>query len=142
LEVRRSDNAVYTEVLEDLSQQTKQIAKELEVARLEREVDRLDREWISSQDEFKVDYGDGRRGIPSGAGAVIGAAIAVIFGLVWVNAAPTGEMKLFGVMFIVAAAAAGLWGYMKAQDYETAQTDFQYRRKSLNRQIDERRRRP
>ena len=50
LSVQRSGGAAYTEALEKLDERTEQIADDVEILKLQAELDRLDREWTSGRE--------------------------------------------------------------------------------------------
>ena len=49
LEVHRSGNAAYTEVLKALQEQAEQVADDVETLKLKRDLDELDRKWIEER---------------------------------------------------------------------------------------------
>lgn len=141
LEVHRSGGAVYSEVLERVSRQTEQIAGDVEVIRLQNELERLDREWMMERERYMVRGKHGRTSVPSATGGVIAAVVAAGFGIFWTIIASSMDAPsffvLFGVFFVVVAIVMGAKTVGKAGAYENAHNAYQAERRVILQKIDE-----
>jgi hypothetical protein len=135
LEIHRSGGAAYTEVLDAIEENTERIAEDVGQIRLQNELEQLDREWMMRREQLMVTGRHGSRYVPGKVGALVGAAIAAVFGIFWTVAASSmgapGFFPLFGVVFVVVAVAGGIYGFTKAGEYEQAERDYQSRRAAL-----------
>ena len=71
LAVQRTDTATFTEAIKALDQKTTQVAADLEVVRLEKQIEMLDREWESKRATLLVGVSVGSNGEPSGIRAKV-----------------------------------------------------------------------
>ena len=81
LAVQRSGGAAYTEALEKLDERTEQIADDVEILKLQAELDRLDREWTSGRERYMLANKEGVMSVPHRSAAVIGMIISTVGGL-------------------------------------------------------------
>ena len=81
LSVQRSGGAAYTEALEKLDERTEQIADDVEILKLQAELDRLDREWTSGRERYMRTNQEGVMSVPNRSAAVIGMIISIVGGL-------------------------------------------------------------
>jgi LSD1 subclass zinc finger protein len=132
LEIHRSGNAVYSEVLDAIDQRTRAIAESVADIRRQNEVERLDREWAMRRDELLVRDKRGNASPPTAAGSVIGAAIAAVFGIGWtVFAARMGApgfFVAFGAIFVIVALVGGAMGAGRAGRYADERRAYERRR--------------
>jgi hypothetical protein len=148
LQVQRSGNAVFTETLDQLAQQTGRIADNTEYIRLQNELERLDREWMLEKERYMVRGKDGELSVPSKTASVVGAVIVVGFGLFWtiVAAGMTGAFfrmggggfgaiggifPCFGLVFIGLGIATSIHHFSKASDFELRQRQYHHARQRL-----------
>jgi hypothetical protein len=135
LEVHRSGGAAYTEVLESIEQHTERIAEDVGQIRMQNEVERLDREWMMRREQLMVTGKNGTRHVPGRFGALIGAAVAGVFGVFWTVTATAagapGFFRLFGVFFVLFAIAGGIYAFTKAGEYEQTEREYHRRRAEL-----------
>lgn len=135
LEVHRSGNAVYTEVLESIDQRTQQMAQDLSVIKRESEIERLDREWQMRRETLLVRGKDGQVSEPGAVGAIIGSIIAIVFGVIWMvgaaSAGAPGGFVLFGLVFIGVALFGAISSVGKASQYSDAERAYRQRRAQL-----------
>lgn len=141
LAVRRSGNAVYTEVLEALEKRTQRIAKDVEVIKMQNQLAELDRQWMVDREKYMVRGKYGASRVPTRAGSVIFMLITVVFGLVFLGMgfssdAPLPAM-LFALLFVGAAVAAGVYRAQKAESYQRGKRNYQRRRQELLRNLRE-----
>ena len=85
LEIRSHGNAVYTELLESVHERTEQIADDIEILRLEAELNRLDNQWINQKDRYLIRGQHGTLRVPSHLGAVVSAVVALVGGTLWMS---------------------------------------------------------
>ncbi len=135
LEIHRTGNAAYTEVLEAIRQDTTQIAGDIGAIKIENEVERLDREWLLERENFMVRREDGRSSdAPSAVGSVIGAAVMAVFGVAWLSFLPAEApffFRLVGFAFIVLAVVGAVMGVNGAGRYAEAERHYRQRRNQL-----------
>lgn len=140
LEVHHSGSALYTHVLEQLKEQTRQIAVDVEVLKRQNELEQLDREWMMERERFQSRSRDGRYHVPTVTGSVVGAAIAVGFAIFWIAMAsamraPT-PFVLFGILFVGVAIVGGIVGVTKATSYQQCKKRYEQRRREVLRRLE------
>jgi LSD1 subclass zinc finger protein len=81
LAVQRSGGAAYTEALEKLDERTEQIADDVEILKLQAELDRLDREWTSGRERYMRADNNGVMSVPTRAGALAVMLISTVGGI-------------------------------------------------------------
>ena len=134
LAVQHSGNAFYTEVLEALEERTEQIAEDVEIIKVQNKLDQLDREWMAQRENHMVRGKHGEYRVPSKAGSMIGAAIAVVFGIIWMGIAASaggGAFALFGLVVIGVAIAGAIYQAHKAEAYQQNKRIYQSRRQDV-----------
>jgi hypothetical protein len=147
LEIKRTESAVYTEVLERIDDRTEKIAEDVSAIRRAQEIENLDREWSMRRETFYTTNKRGERSLPSVAGSLVGAAITVPFGIFWTIMAsnigghmggPGAFFPLFGVLFVVVGIGMAISGVSKANQYRREEDDYNRRRDELTRDYDRR----
>ena len=138
LEIHRTGNALYTEVLGAIDQRTKEIAEDVDVIRRQNEVERLDREWQLRREELLVRTKNGGAHKPTVAGGVIGAVIAVAFGIFWMTitsqqGAPA-FLPIIGGVVILIGLGTGISTIAKASRYDEEQRRYETERARLMRE--------
>ena len=130
LEVHRSGGAIYTEVLEAIQKRTAEIAGEVEILKLQNELERIDREWQSERESCMV---RGKNGSLSEPSPVVGTIIFIVvigFGIFWTIAAGSmaPQMGLFGLAFI-GFAIFGLFNNLrKSNEFIEKKQQYEQRR--------------
>jgi len=143
LQVQHTGSAVYTEVIESIDERTRQIAEDVRAIRASEELEQLDREWAMQRANYMVSGKDGEMSVPGKGGAIMAGVVAVVGGGIWTAfAAFMGApifFPLFGLLFIAMGlfTAGGIW--MKATRFESGQRDYQYQRRQLMRDLQDRR---
>lgn len=152
LEIKHTGSAYFTSVLERLDQTTQSMAENLEVIRLQNELERVDREWDLERQKYAVRDKQGNISYPDGPTSIVGGVVGVVFGVLWtiMACAITGSapdvgpfpiakvvFPLFGVVFV----GVGIWSVVNAGsaagNYTAAQTAYQSRRSAIQRQLAE-----
>jgi hypothetical protein len=133
LEIHRSGEAIYTEVLEAIEAKTDQIAENLETIKIQNELERLDREWLQEREGYMIRGKHGATMLPSRTLGTMMTVFAVAFGLFWTMLAGAmfPPMAIFGVIFIAIAVVSGVRGLHKAGQYERGQQAYEERRREL-----------
>jgi DNA-directed RNA polymerase subunit RPC12/RpoP len=135
LAVQRTSNAVYTEVLEKIGEQTEKLAQDVEILKLQNELERLDREWSDQREQYMVRDKHGNKNTPSAAASLIGALVAAGAGVFWMvltaSSGAPGFFPLFGFVFIVVAIIIGATGAAKASAYKESLEKYERRRMEL-----------
>ena len=135
LEVHRSPDAIYTEVLEALDERTQKLTEEVESLKRDREIDWLDRDWAVQRESFLSPGTDGRMSEPSttrGVFAIIGGTIfggLLIFNTLASGTKPAGAF--LGVLVFVIAVIGGVLSIAKARRFDEAKRIYQHRRRQL-----------
>ncbi len=133
LEIHRSGNAFYTEVLEAIETKTREIAADLETIKIQNELEQLDRAWAEQRDACMIREKDGAASVPNKTVSTIGTVIAVAFGVFWTGLAGAmfPPMALFGLVFIGFAVYGGLRSAQKADQYNRAKQAYDDHRETL-----------
>ena len=131
LEIHRSGNAVYSEVLAAIDQRTAKMTDDLEAIRRQNEIERLDREWQMRRDSLMISGKNGRSD-PSVIGGVFGLIVGTIGG-VFVMAVAPGPVKLFGLVFLLVGVGTGLNSIVKASEMREAEYSYRRQRETLMR---------
>ena len=136
LEVVEEDGAAFTRVQEAVER----VERQLDVLALEREIDRLDREWDRERETLMVAGKDGTRFVPTRAQSSTLAAVSLVLGLgcsiaVIVIFERLHFMSIFGLVI----AAAGIYGSRSfaaaLAKYERAEHAYRRARRKLERQL-------
>jgi hypothetical protein len=116
----------------------REMADRMEHLEHQNELMRIDREWEMERERYMVTSRYGRRYVPSMVAAVAMGVISVGFGLVWVffafsmasnaGGAFGAVFPLFGLLFIAVGVGTSIYQFSKAQQYQSAYTDYQRRR--------------
>ena len=81
LTIKESGNVMYTEVLDEIKDNTEVLIDQSEIILLEKEIARLDREWMMKRENFKVKDRNGNDRYPSGddtAASVLWSIIGLV----------------------------------------------------------------
>jgi hypothetical protein len=105
LEVHHSGGAIYTEVLEALQKRTEALADDVEILKLQNELERIDREWQADRESCMIRGKNGAMSEPSPVAGTIVGIFVIAFGIFWTVMAGCmfPPMALFGLVFIGAA---------------------------------------
>jgi hypothetical protein len=135
LAIHQSGGAFYTEVLQDIDARTQRIEQDVQEIKRQNAIEQLDREWESRRQSFMVRNKDGSTRIPTTAGGIIGAFIAIVAGVAWMiftsSAGAPAFFPLFGLVFIGAGVFGAISSMTKATGYEQAEVFYQRRRQEL-----------
>lgn len=141
LEVKRTENSVFTEEIARLARNTDRMAESLEVIKLQNEIELLDREWGEVRSGYEAKRGG--KGPPGRAGAALGLVFAVFFAVVcFAMAGSMGSIGGPGIISLVPvgmgffALIAATMGAVHASRYETGRSDYQRRRDELTRRLE------
>ncbi|MBU1068601.1 hypothetical protein KJ975_03440 [Myxococcota bacterium] len=139
LSVQRTEGASYTKTLEALDRKTETLAREVEVLKLQNELERIDREWQEELKQYMVRDNDGHQSVPTAGGSIFGGFVATVFGIGWIYNAVSMDapalVALVGLGFIGLGLYMGYSGYNKSLTYKAAHQRYQNRRDDLLRQL-------
>jgi hypothetical protein len=122
------------------------LADQLAEVRYQNELARIDREWEADSQKYYLSSRYGQRYLPTPGMGIGIAVVSGVFGLLWtvMAVAITGSapdvgpfviakivFPLFGVGFIVAGIAYGIYCYSRAQEYQKALAAYQARRRDV-----------
>ncbi|HEY2953393.1 MAG TPA: hypothetical protein VGK40_12465 [Verrucomicrobiae bacterium] len=139
LEIVRDESSTHTRLLENLERRSAEIVENLEVIKLQNQLERLDREWLLQRDGLMVRDKEGNLREPNAGAGIVGGVIAVIFGIFWTSVA--GSMgapfpfPMFGLVFIAFALYTVLSNSGKASAYKMARVNYERRRLELLRHL-------
>ncbi len=137
LAVKHTDSVTFTEQLGEISERTEQIAEDVAELKYRQELEDLDRQWERERESYMVSDKHGRRHVPSRAGGLIGAVVAVVFGIFWIKTTSHGGapamFPLFGVLFIVVGIFVGIGSCSDANDYRKAEQAYRRKRAAVRR---------
>lgn len=132
LAVQRTDSAIYTEVLDEIRQTTNQLADDMEVIKMQNQIEQLDREWAMEREGYMVRNKHGVKEPPvTGIGAVIAVLItlvAIVFmGQLFMEVAGGSSMEAlvilgmagFGILTVATAVRKGQRFQQGKQRYQT-----------------------
>ena len=130
LEVHRSGGAIYTEVLEALQKRTAEIADDVEVLKLQNELERIDREWQADREKC-VFHGENGSVIEPSAGCgtivfVIVIGFAIFFTITAGCLFP--PMAFFGLAFIGIAIFGLFSNLKKSNEFNEKKQAYEQRR--------------
>lgn len=137
LAVQRSESAAYTEVLEVLEARTEDIARDVEVLKLEQRLARLDRDWEHNRKRYLVRDKHGVARIPTEGGTIFAAGLMLVF-LVFFGLVAS---SINGLFILPAVLMGGLLFVLlnvqlrKARDFKKAKTRYQRRRRELTKEL-------
>ena len=127
LEVKHNESAAWTEQIEDIKEQTEELVEQVAQLQYQNALESIDRDWERQRDKMLVTHENGRRTEPSITGAIIGTVIALVMGLfIAANFNPG-----FGALVAVIGVGAGVFGVVKANDFETAKRRHKQRKANL-----------
>lgn len=139
LEVKRTDNSVFTEEVAKIAENTGKMAESLEVITIQNEIEKLDREWGMEQADSMI---QGQNGPRSPGNPVFGFVFSIFFAVVCFGMASfsnsfgaPGIFQLVPMGMGLFAIAAGIMGLAKGQTQQAARNNFQQRREDLTRQL-------
>lgn len=127
LAVHRGASVSYTELVDKIVQRADRLTDEVARLGYENELARIDRDWDRERESLMFTDKNGRRHEPSMAGAMIGAVIAGVIGIV-----ATASAGPFGLIFLLIAVIAGVVGWVKASDFEAAKRRYRHRRAAVS----------
>jgi hypothetical protein len=116
-----------------------ELARQLEDIKIEHALLRLDREWEQESQTYLISDGEGRRHLPTRAGGLVMAVMAVGFGLVWTVSTMSMPhfgggwdfFPCFGVLFILLGLAFSFHSFSRAEAYEKAEAEYRRKRAEL-----------
>jgi hypothetical protein len=134
LEVHRSGNAAYTEVLEAVQKRTEEVADDVETIELKLELEKLDREWKEERKRHLFQNSVPTKGTAAGL-AVFGVVIGIA--CIGVGVAGAGWEAIFmGLGMFVGLAIMAAICHAKAERYNSAKQRFEDQRRELLQKIE------
>ena len=137
LEVRFTGGVVYTEVLDASNDSDRQIAHDLQLIKLQNELNRLDQEWTIDRERYRNHNGRGSMWPrePNGLKSAATGLFVVAFGLFWIiGAASAGApvpFVLLGVVIVVGIISVFVLGTKRENEYAIALAAYEGRRARL-----------
>lgn len=160
LMVHQEGGSLYTEVLSQIDARTENIQKDVQIIKLQNDLERLDREWQSQNLEEKIEEsGKAKSGSNSSPiGAIVGAVVFIVFGILMLGmfSRTTSSMPHFGggpgsgpesifpcfiVLIMIGVAGTAIWGVIsglsKSSEKEDRETEYQRKRQEIVNQINQ-----
>jgi len=140
LAVHQTDSARYTEQLDELKEQTAELADEVRQLKGNRELNWLAHRWKRRRADLGIKLGDGPRFIPTKATAWCIAGVAVVLGAssILTGLLGSGSPQLIGGGALALCLGLGLAGYVfyKAAEYDRAYQLYRHQRRNVDRRHD------
>ncbi|MEK0449756.1 MAG: hypothetical protein RL088_2024 [Verrucomicrobiota bacterium] len=134
LSIQRTASAVFTEKLDQISAKTDAIAGNLDIIRIQNDIEMLDREWAAERETYLMAGKNGVKYEPS-TGSMITGILVACFGLAWTVAASSmgapSFFPLFGIVFIGVAIYGIFSGNEKAAKLKARRAEYESRRAVL-----------
>jgi hypothetical protein len=128
LEVQHSGGAYFTSVLEDIDRRTEKMSGDLEVIKLQNDLERIDREWQMTRQRFITRNKNGSESVPKAAGGIVGGVVAIVFGIFWMSAASSmgapAIFPLFGLVFIGLAFFGIISSVSKSNQFDALEQQY------------------
>lgn len=138
LEVHRTGNAAYTSVLEAIDQRTQQIAEDVEIIKIQNQLEHLDRQWQMQRDSLLVRNKDGSTSEPSALGTAMGIVMGLFamgFAIFWmVMASSMGApfpFPCFGLIFLIVIPITIYNQIQKSNRFEQMRSSYEVERQRL-----------
>jgi DNA-directed RNA polymerase subunit RPC12/RpoP len=130
LEVHRSGGAIYTQVLEALQKRTEEIADDVEILKLQNELERIDREWQENRQRCMIRGKHGSMREPSPIAGTIACLFGIGFGIFWtvIAGSHVPMMALFGLFFIGMMVFALINNLKKSGEFAELKDEYERRR--------------
>ncbi len=149
LTIKRTGTVAYTEVLGKIKANTEYLINNSNTLLVEREIARIDREWIIEKEKYKItdEYGSSYPNKTTSIGSIFRAIIKLIFMAFWLylfssSSGMKGEIQLgfllFGIAMIVVIVINTISSISKSENYHDAEEDYLEERKKLLRKLSRR----
>lgn len=147
LAVKKSINTVFTEVLEELNLNTNKLVDQSNIVLIEKEIERLDREWMIEREKYRISTKDGNH-LPDESESnnllqyIVFITSFLFFGgiMVFLLSDAPAEFKPFilgGLLiFIVGVFISFVSVSNKTSDYKQAKTLYLEKRQSLLKKLE------
>lgn len=141
LSVERTDSAIYTQQLGEIHARTTQMAGELEVIRLQNDLDALDREWLMERERYMVSGQHGSKHEPGMVGALLSGGLMALVGLAMfvgmASAHAPGLLPMAGLAVMLLGIVIGITGMSKASAMSAARSRYERARGLLSQRMAE-----
>jgi len=139
LKVMKTENAAYTEILEEVMQKTQEVADDVAVLTLQGELDRIDRSWEKRRENFMISDKHGHKHVPSTFNTVGTGAFGGVIMLIWVGFSVSSGMPKEMAMIVggIACLVVGsaIIGFGKVRVYEQEKAKYTRRRREKYREL-------
>jgi DNA-directed RNA polymerase subunit RPC12/RpoP len=143
LTVQRNEGTICTEVLQRIEQKTDRMADNLDVIRIQGDIELLDREWQMKRETMLIRDRRGKLVEPGGTSPLAGCAIAIfaapLFMVMAVGSvfSKNNDAAPFLVLIVIAAVVVSVAKKKKSSPYKTALAEYEQRRAVLMQQLGE-----
>lgn len=134
LQIQHTGSTYYTEVLEQVQDNTEDILANSEQMLIEQRIARLDREWQAQQKKFAIKDKNGKVSMPSQSSAVLGTVGAIIFVVIFfviTIKSGNGVFMLMAIPVIGLAIWSAISSFDKADNYDDAKQKYYLKRQRL-----------
>ncbi|MEN9020138.1 MAG: hypothetical protein ABF370_06475, partial [Verrucomicrobiales bacterium] len=109
--------------------------QDMEVIKLQNQVEQLDLEWMLQRESFMITSKNGGEHLPTTGSHMVGGIFPAVFGVIWIGFAASmgapGVFPLFGIVFIAFALFSTVSLPGKVKGYQNAHTRHQTYRRQL-----------
>ncbi len=138
LAVQHTGSAIFTELLGELSEKTTRMAANLEVIRVQNEIEKLDREWSAEKDSHMIRGKHGRVKEPDAAVSVFGGIFLLLIGASACLSAPQTPFLAIGFLVVIGGVYQIISGPIKAEAYRKAREAYESERRILESRLENR----
>ena len=142
LAIKKTENTMYTEVLGKIKTNTENLLSNSKTILIEKEIARLDREWIIEKESYKINnkYGSELPNKSTGITTIAGTLFGLIFMIFWLSKvfsfknSPGGIptfFVFFGIVMIIILIVNAFSSISKSEDYHNAKEEYLQKRNSL-----------
>ena len=139
LKIHQEGGSVFSEVLSEIQERTARIEEDVQVIRLQNELELLDRNWEKEELRLSTAKKDGTYRKPQQGSSLTGGIIAIVFGLVWAgfvaNMNDGSPFALFGLVFVGFGIYNAINGSRKEKTYRQNKAVYEQKRRELLRRI-------
>ncbi|HBV65865.1 MAG TPA: hypothetical protein DEF45_22915 [Rhodopirellula sp.] len=145
LQIRRTESAIYTELLADIAEKTEELSERIDDLATNSELNAIDNQWQIERESLMVHNKHGKSQIPTRGSSMAAGIIVTIFGCIWtvmaINitsssgsvGAAKGVFPAFGILFILFGIYNSISNFKKAEKYERAERRYRQRRSEAKR---------
>ncbi|MGI9467047.1 MAG: hypothetical protein ACR2OA_08000 [Rubripirellula sp.] len=148
LQIRRTESAVYTEILADLAEKTEELSERIDDLAANSELTAIDSNWQIERESLMVRDKHGNRHVPTKGSSIGTGVAATLFGCFWTvmairvtSTAPAVGLfsvtkivfPAFGIIVIALGIYNSMSNFKKAEKYKRAERRYRQERSETDR---------